>query len=565
MSPALTLARVQALSKKRMALHWTFLQALVLALVAVVMMHLPRPATCSDIILKPIKAPPGTKQGSEAALVLIQAPQMPPSSYLPLVKGMQNGSYHPLWVGIPEFEQDVAEKRNVSVILERVIQGMRSQGLNWSIPVFVAVHSQEYAILMQEYVVAVSTSKGEALISGLILLGAFLDRSYRSIDHNHPFPVPTFTVGAELDGVCRVSRILEEFYHLIYTADNISAARKRFPVAVIQGMSHLQFASGEPSDVMKKYDLKPEVNATMAHQTTARLMSLFVELTLSNQSIAGLMLVAVETAGTFLQPLLEAYQLEGSSFFKPPCNEDPPTPLCQVGCAWTERAMVAMAELPKVNINDTDTIHPAAELLLTFHHPKIFNSCPSPIEHCNLTLSSVSENVYYKQATDSGLVPNSACEIRAKLKSRQSVMLAAGMKNVDFNVSDAGSRCMKINQLVYDWALDRADPRARKRFELSGVPLHMGEDKGSLGNGGLWIYLPMQYSQTQDSHGKALLEVRSIQLKTDVKYPVGIFAGVHYCKLLSPAKVMEWIYVDGLRAHMSLSGERAELMACGLW
>lgn len=26
-------------------------------------------------------------------------------------------------------------------------------------------------------------------------------------------------------------------------------------------------------------------------------------------------------------------------------------------------------------------------------------------------------------------------------------------------------------------------------------------------------------------------------------------AGFHYCKLLSPARIMEWIYVDGLRRN----------------
>lgn len=29
--------------------------------------------------------------------------------------------------------------------------------------------------------------------------------------------------------------------------------------------------------------------------------------------------------------------------------------------------------------------------------------------------------------------------------------------------------------------------------------------------------------------------------------------GYHYCKLLSPARAMEWIYVDGLRYYDSLS------------
>lgn len=215
----------------------------------------------------------------------------------------------------------------------------------------------------------------------------------------------------------------------------ISTAWKQYPVVVMRGMSHLQFASGEPSDMIRKYDLKPEINDSMAHQATGSLLGKFVYLTLSNRSIAGEMLVAVETAGMFFQPLLDAYMLEGSHFLKPPCNSGPPTPLCQVGCPWTEKAVVNMAGLSKVDIKDTDTLHPAMDL---FHHPKIFSSCPLPIVGCNITTSSVSENIYYRERTDSGLVPNSACEIRAKMKSRQSIMLASGMNHVDFNTTDAG-------------------------------------------------------------------------------------------------------------------------------
>ena len=496
----------------------------------------------------------------EVVVILFQAPQMLPSSYLPLMTQMQNAAYSysttPVWVGIPNFENDLSAKRNVSDVVDRIIQTMMVRGLNSRSPIFMAVHSQGYATLVQEYIVRNFQRLSD--LKGLILLGAFLDRSYRSSDHNRPYPLPTFTVGAELDGVCRVSRIMEEFYHLIYTADNISTARKRYPVAVMRGMSHLQFASGEPSDTIKKYDLKPEVNDSEAHQTTGSLLGKFVYLTLSNQSIAGEMLVAVETAGMFFQPLLDAYRLEGSRFYKPPCNSGPPTPLCQVGCPWTEKAVVNMAGLSKVDINDTDTFHPATEL---FHHPRVFNSCPLPIVGCNITTSSVSENIYYREKTDSGLVPNSACEIRAKMKSRQSIMLASGMNHVDFNTTDAGSRCMTINQLVYLWALNHADQGAQMRFKSLGVPIHFGDDKTSRG---LWTYAPLQYKQTQDSSGKDILKVSSIELKTDVNYPIDDLAGVHYCKLLSPAKVMEWIYVDGLRAHDSLSGERAELMTCGL-
>ena len=47
-----------------------------------------------------------------------------------------------------------------------------------------------------------------------------------------------------------------------------------------------------------------------------------------------------------------------------------------------------------------------------------------------------------------------------------------------------------------------------------------------------------------------VLHVQSPAMVTDVKahlYPDS--SGFHYCKLLSPARAMEWIYVDGLRRY----------------
>jgi len=38
-------------------------------------------------------------------------------------------------------------------------------------------------------------------------------------------------------------------------------------------------------------------------------------------------------------------------------------------------------------------------------------------------------------------------------------------------------------------------------------------------------------------------------MRTPVDYPISAAAGFHYCKLLSPYKAMEWIYVDSLFDH----------------
>ncbi len=44
------------------------------------------------------------------------------------------------------------------------------------------------------------------------------------------------------------------------------------------------------------------------------------------------------------------------------------------------------------------------------------------------------------------------------------------------------------------------------------------------------------------------MTVRSPMMRTPTDYWIWLSAGFHFCKLLSPAKVMEWIYYDSLKA-----------------
>lgn len=98
-----------------------------------------------------------------------------------------------------------------------------------------------------------------------------------------------------------------------------------------------------------------------------------------------------------------------------------------------------MADLKEVKINDTDAFHPASEVFPRIHHPKIFHPVPQTHLFVCCVPSLPSARTYTTRTVRTpGLVPNSACKIRAKLKSRQSIMLAAGFENVDFNKSDAG-------------------------------------------------------------------------------------------------------------------------------
>jgi predicted esterase len=495
-----------------------------------------------DIIFTPVK-----HGGQEIALLLVQAPEVKPTQYIPLAQSLQNTSNYSLWIGIPENTFDVVLSFEIDKGIDRILSSMKAKGMNSSTIFFAAHSSLSSGAVLQDYLI-----KNQELASGLILMGGFLQRNKRDV----PYPIHTLMISGELDGVCRVSRMMEEYYHRIYLRQSDwDAAVIKYHVITVRGMTHFQFASGEVPNQIKELDFKPEISYDEAHKTVARIISAFVAVSLGDKSSSiAILSDAMKNTGDYFQPLIDAYSLEGNYYFNPPCNDNPPSAACQLGSPWTVRAMTVMADpLDLGHVNDTDEFHPAAQVIPTYHHPKIFSKCSKPDPSCVVKLSSVSENIYKSDKGDSGLVPNSASEIRAKLKSRQSVLLAAGYSNVDFNTSDAGSRCKTINQLAYDWAVNHTDPMTRIRFREFGVPMVMGEDKGCLENGGLWIYLPMHYNTTKNSTGGEILLVQSIQLKTNVTYPIGIFAGMHFCKLLTPARAMEWIYVDSLRAYYTLA------------
>ena len=486
-----------------------------------------------DVILKPVKTGP-----QEIALVMIQGAYITPDQYTPLAAAIQSASVFTLWIGIPELPFDISEPLALSTGISRVLKSMTEQGMNAS-TIFYSGHSLG-GVSIQDFVY-----KNSSNCRGLILMGAYLLRKYR----NQTYPVSTLTLGGELDGLTRVTRIMEEYYHRILMAKDAQA----FPVAVIEGMSHFQFASGNIPSHVKNNDLKPEISYDTAHALVGNLTSAFLALQLGDTRGLPTIQSAVEVTGSFFKPLISAYQLEGFYNFLPPCYDKKPSPDCAVGCSWTEKAQEIMGGLPQgPSLIDKDAFHPVWQVT-PIHLPHVTNNCSSPDSSCVLHSVTVTQNVYEDLAKlDVSSTYTSAKEMRAKLKSRQTVMEAAGMKNVLFNVSDAPSICKEINQQAYDWAKTNAGSKTYQRYVTFGEYMTMGEDIGPYNVGPVWIWSSLAFTEAKNSTGGAMLEVQSIMMKTPTDFRIKPSAGMHYCKLLSPARAMEWIYVDSLRKYYSL-------------
>ena len=47
--------------------------------------------------------------------------------------------------------------------------------------------------------------------------------------------------------------------------------------------------------------------------------------------------------------------------------------------------------------------------------------------------------------------------------------------------------------------------------------------------------------------GESFVELRAPMMFTDYNYPISAARSFHYCKVLSPARAIEWIYVDSIK------------------
>jgi len=88
-------------------------------------------------------------------------------------------------------------------------------------------------------------------------MGSVLERSTVEIladgTSHFNFVTPTLTLGGTKDGLMRVSRVAESFWH---THENINSEQKDlFPVVALEGVSHMGFMSGTAPGLVEKRDL----------------------------------------------------------------------------------------------------------------------------------------------------------------------------------------------------------------------------------------------------------------------------------------------------------------------
>lgn len=386
------------------------------------------------------------------------------------------------------------------------------------------------------------------VFAGQVVFGATVDSSPE---------IPVLVINGEYDGVVRPME----------SAVLSARSNQLMTVVIGPGLTHLSFITGPVQFNQEDLDTKLLNSHTgLTGDSIGYISSVVVDFLNVYYTRPKDLLVSqrrldkhVSTTREFAAPMIKALQLEGSLALGPQCDSDlggvqcpfyPVYPAqstrnpgmnvqgCQCGSPFAKLAQGVLMPVSNSGVYSVDAVHIAADLN-PVHHPHIWNACNGL--KCTLNVTTVTEILVEKGWT-------SASELRMKLKSTQSLIKALTGKTVDMRLVDTNMTCARVNQLAYDTGLALLPISKRRFYEVHGVPMEFANDADVGAMYPVWMTKALGFS-LEKREDSPVLTVTSASYLTDVDYwlPVEMFKGMHYCKVLSPARVVEWAYTDSLR------------------
>ena len=443
------------------------------------------------------------KPGLRALLVLLPGAMIPAADYVALAREIQRQSSLGLSVGIAKLTLDMPNPVDAEVRLHEIRRRARRGGPIDDRQIFLAGHSLG-GIVARDLV----RLHG---LGGLILLGAYLPRLPLS-PGIEDYGRPVLTLGGELDGQTWITRIAREVglqQQYAASAGESQAAADR-PVVLVEQVNHRQLAGGTGSDE----DLPPEISLARAHQRVAAVVADFLQ--------AQRLPPAPGAVGRLLKEVKRTRALV-SGYLLARDQEDGP---------WCEQVQRWLANLAAPDNARLATDHVAYDDLLGF----MWSKPQASVSGGGVSVTTRAHASWFTDPMDSSPdTPESARELSCKMKSQQALLgLLPGAASV-------GPRtCADLNALTLDWALQRVSPAAKARFAASGAQLTFAPDKGCATGIG-WVSSGLELTPTAPGQ----VAVRSPALVTAPG--AGSQDGVCYCKLLSPARAVEWVLVEGLK------------------
>ncbi|XP_052106400.1 uncharacterized protein LOC127738939 [Mytilus californianus] len=477
------------------------MKILYLASFAVLQFHF-----CSSLSVEILKP---NSTGPEAALVIVPGAYITGAAYKPLAQVIQKNSNLKLWVALLDgFFNKLPNPLQLPIVFKKAVNELLKAGYKGK-KVFLAGHS------LGGEVAALYGQKANHILDGVLLFASYITKNNKLKE----YPFPVLTISGDLDGLTRITRIVDTFEELQEDVKSDPEQIYRTPVIVMESINHGQFASGQLPKTVTDHDLNPEVSQSVAYNTIANYSNAFMVVvrndTDTNVTQAENILEDGYTkTTTMMQPLSKVKALDQNPEFT---------------SHWTNTAQELVVSLK--NITGVEFINYEDESLDIL--PKQSRVL---IPSDNIKIESLTTLWMQPNPLDSTTSPLSPLQLKATMKSQEAVKKI--LPSSQFGIP---ASCKEVNQNAYELAFAKSSPMAKERYTSRGRRIIFNDDV-SVSSEFQWVrsQLDLNYNQTG-------LYVTAARFQTGMSEPTKSYSGQNDCTLISPFRAMEWIYIDSLK------------------
>jgi len=445
---------------------------------------------------------PPIKPGRDAGLVIVPGAYLAPEQYYAVARNIQEASEFALWVYVQDDPTATLIPRRDFVVTAK--EALHLAGMPEDAPYVSIGHSMGGAFSIFEI------EENPSLVDGVVTWGA---DGFITSENVYILGVPSMTVAGDLDGMTRVTMLAKQFRDLSVLPQDV---RLRCPVRTLTGLNHTSYNTGPVPLVPQLRDLPSEIEGEEAREIIARDNAFFIDfcarLKLGEDTSADLEKLQdwFDFQSEFYAPLLAAMDMELS----PDGQECPWTIEAQrvIGRAFEEELMM------ENHVTDKDGLVASRSLV-----------------------ERIDENTVFVNTTTS-VPPQFGWAAAKMIESKMSSMEKFDQVLNREPSQDPKPTCKDANIALWNKIYPTISQTARRRFEARQFNINFKEDDVQWWGPG-WIDSEMEFSSDGNT-----LNVTSTSIKTGVAIG-GAIGGAHYCKLMSPFRLIEFLYIDSLRVN----------------
>ena len=335
--------------------------------------------------------------------------------------------------------------------------------------------------------------------------------------------IPTLILAGEWDGLTRITRVLDTILDCEGLEPDHPDAKRcaKQRVIVLPGVNHSDFANG----VSQTGDMDAELDVATAHTSIARAVAGYWNEILLDRPFGSL-------AAREQMPSWQSLVSDTRSWAVAWAKMDH---LDATSCLETQKKLLPndLQSSWEVAVKTYESV-PG----FTFAKPSVVETSPG---HFKVTAIQSQDRAFnpLDLSSQSRAFQRLSCKLKSEMALRQVV---ADSQRRRANPPDAVSTCGALNNALYQDVLSQLPPELVSRLERRGAVLSFGEDL-VMSSGPQWISAkPKRVVDSQER--RAVVSVPRLQ--TGANAPLHL-DGMHYCQLVSPTQLAEWLFFDGFK------------------